>query len=389
MKRMAILLVVLLLALTACAKDEFTMPTGQDTCYTVTVLDPVGQPMPDITVEFAVGKQVVAQQSTDRAGVASVVLPVHTYTVTPVTQIYYYNVAAVTREQTDITVSLAYTPDPQTKTVFADGAEHALHFLTEGDTYVELIPGKRNYFLFAPDRAGTYRISAGTLQAGYYGTPEYVQQENLASADGQCSIRADMLGAELVLGVDAGEQEHCIVQILRIGEPENTLADAPWTEFVTTHTPAPFALELKVGQTLRYVDIFAEASAYMPVLAEDGLYHLNSADGPILYVNLGENAPYVSLRQLVEGNGKSGGTAFCRYFFDKDGELLKKEDYTEAISSYFPCLDPNYHIYPLTEDLAYMLQNGGAGWWDPTSEDYIFHGCTPEIGWLFSCCYVL
>ena len=56
---------------------------------------------------------------------------------------------------------------------------------------------------------------------------------------------------------------------------------------------------------------------------------------------------------------------------------------------------PVNDVYPLTEDLVYMLKNGGnmMGWWDSTNENnFLFESLgdafNPELGWMFAVCYV-
>ena len=89
-------------------------------------------------------------------------------------------------------------------------------------------------------------------------------------------------------------------------------------------------------------------------------------------------------------------TGVTRHFFDKDGVFQKKESYTECLLEYISCMDEKTGVYPLTEDLKYIIQNSGEqnGWWDP-QENYIFLeqsgekvvGINADIAWLFMCCY--
>ena len=369
--------------LTGCVGD---LPMGEETAYHIRAEDALGQPCAGLQVQFQAGGQVAAEIVTDEKGEAVAVLPEYGYQILPVTDAYYQ--VQTGREQ--VHIQLTHRPEETTRTVFANGREHTLYYIKEGNTFVQLQKGERSYFLFAPTREGRYRISGEDVLVGYFGSAEFVQPENLAEADGDgivCNVSPGMLGTELVLGVDGGK-DSCILQIQYLSEPEITWEELPWTQVAVTHHPQPFALDLEAGQKLTYLDIRAGKEDYPLFLGEDGFYRLYSQDGPMVYLNMGPSAPYVSLQQLVEGEGKIGGTAFCRYFFDENGEFVKKEDYTDILSSYFSCLDVNYGIYPLTEDLAYILQNGSIGWRDATSEDYMLLGCTPEIGWLFACCYV-
>ena len=70
----------------------------------------------------------------------------------------------------------------------------------------------------------------------------------------------------------------------------------------------------------------------------------------------------------------------------------------ECLREYIEHIDEATGLYPLTEDLKYILQQRGdyAGWWNPGSGIYLFvdenrvplDGVNHEIAWLFMCCYV-
>ena len=78
--------------------------------------------------------------------------------------------------------------------------------------------------------------------------------------------------------------------------------------------------------------------------------------------------------------------------YDEAGNAVRREDYTVCMQAYASNTDSKYGVYPLTEDLVYMLQQGGArkGWWDPENGNYLFGEVTdmnPENGWMFAVCY--
>ena len=120
----------------------------------------------------------------------------------------------------------------------------------------------------------------------------------------------------------------------------------------------------------------------------DGYYHFGTANGPVVLMHLGKKAPYVSLQTVIEGDGLGGGAPIREYFFDANGDFLKKEDYTDILRKYFENMDANAGVYPLTKDLEYIIKNGCHGWWEKDDPDYIFTDCNPEIGWMFALCYV-
>ena len=157
---------------------------------------------------------------------------------------------------------------------------------------------------------------------------------------------------------------------------------------------AATAFKLPSGTKLTQVDLTASTDTYKLVLDDQGIYHVGSKTGPVVYVKLGQGAPYVSMYDLLGMSG-FGGTRFGKKFFDANGNFLRKESYNVAMLAFTGAVDPNAGVYPLTEDLAYMLQNGGEGkgWWDPNDGNFLFKdgdgnidtSINLEIAWLFAC----
>ncbi len=424
MKRIVVLLLALclVLGLAACGSEE-TKPaaTGGETAaptladghteYRVSVADATGAPYTEgVIVRFMQGGTQASMQVVNEDGVAVKALPTGDYTVelqfTDKDVAFHYDRENLTlsADKTELTVTLA-------KGVSGDASYlHALSLLTEdfsdheayavevGCTYVELTASERNYFLFTPTESGNYRFSATDedVAVGYFGAPHFVQQLNVGTETEEgvtVSVRPDMISAGntgtavLVIGVDAPENMTSTTLVVeRIGEYVKTISDEPWSEVATTHTPAPFTFP---GGNLTYVDINeADASKYEIVKGEDGNYHLGTADGPILYVNLGKDSPVESLQVIIQGSGSFGGAPIRKYFYDENDQFVKKEDYTNILITYFENMDQDVGVYPLNDDLIYMIQQGCGGWWDETSPDYIFDGCNPELGWMFAVCYV-
>ena len=124
------------------------------------------------------------------------------------------------------------------------------------------------------------------------------------------------------------------------------------------------------------------------VMGADGFYHLGTADGPLMLIVLGKEAPNQSLEIMINGDGLAGGSPLRHYFYDADGNFIKKEDYTNIMQTYFEAMDEKTGVYPLTADLEYMIKNACSGWWTMDDPNYIFQGANEEIGWLFACCYI-
>lgn len=400
------------LALTACGGDtEETLPAT--TTYTVEVVDPQGNPYTSgVIARFMSNGQQVAMQVVDANGVATKELATGDYTVelqfTSESSCWYDAAGAVVSyDKPELQIVLINGVSGETRQINGysilnnASADHAAYILCEGYTYVELTAGERNYFIFTPTQAGTYQFStvSGDAGIGCYGSSFFVQDNSIAEVVDNTftiSVSGSMIGTDTtgtsnyVIGLDAtGTLDYAIVRIERIGDPEETIADKPWTEYETTVEINPFTLNADAAD-LAYVDITGKTGDFNFLYNEnDGYYHLNDVNGPVIYVHLGSDAPYVSLQVIIMGDGGlSGGAPIRHYFFDENGDFIKKEDYTDILITYFENMDQTAQVYPLTADLIYIIQNGCCGWWDVTSPDYIFEGCNPEIGWMFACCYI-
>ncbi len=413
MKKIKALLLVMcmllsLVSLAACQDGQGSTDNGTEAAYKVKVVDGAGAPYTSgVIVRFLKGTEQVAMQKVDENGVAEKTLEKGDYTVelmfTDDAEKYYYDTEGLTlsSEKTELEIVLYYTPSAESQTLSAQGKEYEAYRVSTGSTYVELTVGDRSYFLFSPTEAGTYKfsVSGEGVQIGYYGAPHFVQEINVAedledNAFTQ-SISADMIGtdgtgtATLVIGIDSESAAQCALTIERIGDPAWSLSDEPWTEYVCKNEIKSFTLDIKDGQKLTYVDIRGKTDDYNVVYNEaDGYYHMNSADGPVIYLNLGKDAPNASLQVVIMGDGAAGGAPIRKYFFDENEEFVKKEDYTEILMDYFDNMDETYGVYPLNEDLVYIIENGCSGWWDSESPNYIFDNSNPELGWLFACCYI-
>lgn len=396
--------------LAACGGEQAAANPSGGIEYVVKVVDGSGTPYTSgIIVQFMKNGEKAALQTIDENGVAAKSLAAGDYTVelmfTGDASEYYYEQEGLTltASQPELEVVLARNITTEAQTLHVEGNACEAYNVSDGSTHVKLIPDSRNYFLFTPTTAGTYEFSVSdeTAVLGYYGAPHFVQSVSAAElVDGKftMSIKASMIGTGdtgttvVVVGIDAGEAEECTLTIERIGEPAWDVSDEPWTIYQAT-TP-PTAYSLPAGASLQKFDIMAESGTYNLVLNEaDGFYHLNSADGPLVLMYLGEDVQYLDCFKTILDH-----TGVNRYFFDDNGEFIRKENYVDCLLQYIECMDEDKGVYPLTEDLKYILQMEGedSGWFDPEGSLYLFKddngmnidGINNEISWLFMCCYI-
>ena len=403
---LVMLLVVGMLAMAACVSEP-TPTTPAETTYKVTVADASNQPYTTgIVVRFMKDGQQVAMQVADENGVAEKVLETGTYTVeltfTGDADSYYYDSEGLTltAEKPELTVTLAKKAGEAVALLYNDdGSITYAQGAEAGSTYVELQEG-RNYFLFTPRTAGTYSFTTTDAAAvvGYYGAPHFVQPINIAEVVDNAfsiSVSASMIGTGdtgttvLVIGIDATQAGNCLLNIVRTGDPERTIADEPWIIYEATVDLELYALPQ--GAVLNSFDLTSDYTLVFN--EEDGFYHLNTADGPLVLVHLVEPSEYLaSFYTILENSG------VVKYFFDEDGKFVKKESYSECLLEYIMYSDEEKGVYPLTEDLKYIIQQRGdhSGWFDPSESLYLFKDengnnlldINPEISWLFMCCYL-
>ena len=398
-KILALLLATLLVAglLSACG--------GGEAAYSVQIVDAAGKPVTSgVVVKFLQGGTQAGMQVVNENGVAEKTLPKGDYTVelqfTDSEAVYKYDTSDLTLSpgKTQLQIVLNFGLSEETQTLVVEGKEFEARSVTAGGTEITLDGEDSSYFLFAPTESGTYEFSLSGSDAaiGYYGAPHFVQQTSAAEVKDNkftVSVRPDMIGTGntgttvLVIGVAAGEGS-AVLLIQRIGEHEWTVADEPWTTYEPTHTPTAYTFP---GTPVKEFDL--TAPSYTLVADAKGFYHLDSENGPLVLVRLGKNAEVQYLdpyETILEHTGVN------RYFYDDSGEFLRKENYADCLMTYIGCVDKDTGLYPLTEDLMYIIQNSGEhnGWWDP-EKNYIFlntageqiPGINADIAWLFMCCY--
>lgn len=377
--------------------------------YTVAVKDALGTPYTTgVVVRFMQDGQQVALQACDENGVAGKVLPRGDYTVelsfTDSEAEYYYDPSLqVSAKNPSVDAILAKTVSGEPQVLTVGSNELDVYEVTVGCTYVKTDATKRNYFLFTPTMAGMYEFSVigqTEAQIGYYGAPHFVQETSLVEMiDGKFSISvsASMIGvgeggtSVYVLGVD-NPSEGCVIGIQRTGDPQKTIEDEPWTIYKATSTLTEYSLP--AGAKLGEFDLTAATDTYKIVKNEqDGFYHLNDANGPLVLVRLAEDCDYIAcFATMLDRSGVS------KYFYDENKNFVKRESYSECLLEYIKYVDEVEGVYPLTEDLKYIIQQRGdyAGWWDIEGNGYIFKDANgnndpeinAEIAWLLMCCYL-
>ena len=372
-----------------------------DAEYTVKVVDALGNPYTETAlVRFMQdGQQKSLQQAKD--GVATKTLPRGEYNlvldlVDSERDYVYDTEATVTSTETSVELVVTYKLGEETAELYT--SETPVHFIGEGCTTVTVTGGERTYFLFNQERVGKFSfttVGGGTV--GYYGGTHMVQDHSAAEVVNntfELNIKAGQVGGQpLVIGVDSETDGEVILCVTYVGEPDWGVEDEP----VHTYQPTVelSAFTLPAGTKLADFDLTAEG--YNLVKDEQGIYHLNAVEGPVVYTYLTVKSKYLDPLQIVAE--KSGvGKVFWKDAENHTKESFeKRESYNACINAYCAVADADAGVYPLTDDLMYILQQHGEyyGWWNSESYSYLFKDANggidttinPSVAWLFACCY--
>lgn len=384
---------------------------GGNIDYTVNVKDYLGDAYTSgIVVQFMQNGTQVAMQPVNESGTAVKNLPAGDYNVvlafTGSENAYHFEGEyVVTAAENQIDVILSNKITEEAKNLSVNDSAYDAYAVNVGCTYVELDAENRNYFFFTPTVAGNYQFSVANganVEIGYYGAPHYVQEFSAAEVVDNSftvNIKDSMIGSgdggttTLVIGIDSKEStSNCVLCIKRLGDPLRDVTDEPWTVYETTAELSTYVLP--ENYEIQEFDLGASTDTYNLVYNEtDGFYHLDSVDGPLVLVSLFEDCEYIACFNTILDR-----TGVNKYFFDENGDFVKKESYDKCLREYLEVADEIEGFYPLTEDLKYIIQQHGeyAGWWDPDRSTYLFKDINGnkltdinnEIAWLLMCCYI-
>ncbi|MBQ8518620.1 MAG: hypothetical protein IJ455_03305 [Agathobacter sp.] len=351
--------------------------------YTVNVVDYAGNPIKDAVVSFVSGGNATPV-SVGSNGVATASLPVGNYDVQisfPKGKNYGFDksTATVSASKTSTTVIAAAKMSESSKTSFYNGEKSAYN-ITSGAVHTVIQANANNYFVFTPSTSGKYRIRTTNADAKVaYGGTEFWLYDNPDYSTNQYTtdISDGMIGGSYIITVTGASE--CVLIVERYGSVGETIQ--PTIYSASGSVPSGYT----APSSVTYVKV--SGSGINLVKGSDGYYHKDSATGPIVYANLGSTAPYISIADLVDHTG------FLKYFFTSNGSIQKIEEYTILMKEYANQATKTNGFIPLTDDLKYMIQNGGEyrGWWDKTVEGgfYLFEGenINQDIAWMFMLCY--
>ncbi|MBE6532596.1 MAG: hypothetical protein E7676_03690 [Ruminococcaceae bacterium] len=362
--------------------------------YTVTVVDEIGNPVSNVMVKLTDASGDIKTRVTDKSGKAF-------FNETKVNKIGKSNVVKLDKGLSNVKILTAeYELDKKTTNLRAvvcneDNILSISGQISDGAYAYNASQGTYNipslddtvYMCFMANERGIYKVSIQSddrdASVAYVGMPMYVQTTHVGDGeyDGKSfDLVIQDIKTPYVIAVSANGSADVAFSIERIGDAPLDPQYMPWTSVQATED------FIEVNTTiLTPLDI---ASAALSVeLREDGYYY---SSGKLVYVRIGSSSNYLdaSLALMAGCVDKNVGINIGGYVYDGD-TFVGKYSYNDMIAAYYEHCDSN-GVYPLTEELAEAIKLHGksAGWWNPTSPDFLFNGkpYKEENAWLFLCC---
>lgn len=237
---------------------------------------------------------------------------------------------------------------------------------------------------FCPDEIGLYKFTVDGESAliGYWGAGSFFVWDQTENKTNVLEKELDAVGQSIMVGV-SGVEGSFNMTIEKIGEAEE-IVQIQYNDYTVKHVPLDQYLIDTDGKVVTPVDITKSQNV---VKGSDGFYHLGTANGPVIYVNL-TNEVFDILQAFFGGYG----AMTMRGKYTDDNGVDYYYDFLNAMRIYATVLyDSDYDngLYPLTEDLKiFMLAFGGyQGWYnaEQTGFEAIKEDHNPESAWLVSC----
>lgn len=253
------------------------------------------------------------------------------------------------------------------------------NYLTLDETAITTI------YEFTPEETGLYKFIVDNEEAlvGYWGAGSFFVWDQTENKINVIERELDAVGQSIMIGVSNVEGEF-VMTVEKVGSVEE-IEQIEYIEYVVKHVPlAKYLIDLSADQTAVPVDITKPQTV---VKGSDGFYHLGSANGPIIYVNL--ISERFDLTQAFYGG--YGALTMRGKYVDEDGNETYYE-FLKAMQHYANVLynsDYENGLYPMSEDLMIFLKafGGYQGWYSPEQSGFeaIKAEHDPDSAWLVSC----
>ena len=419
MRTLCVLLAMLMAAmmLVACNDDASddgegnTPPANETLEYSVTILDMTGEHVSDVIVKVMKGEEQI-KMFPYRGQTQKLTLDKGSYTLeldlSSLEGKYTADAASLilTPEAPATTVRLVRTPEGERGIYVGDpiSRDYTAAYLVEAGTYhVTLTQGDYTFLVFAPTVAATYTFTyecESELTVSYHGSTFFVQGRDLTGVGDDVArfengisinVYPSNIGGDMVVALKSNVATSCTLHVKNAGDPGTRLEDQPWRPY--TEAPSRVAEQLAMNPTGTFTAVDLTDLSLKAVLGADGYYHVGSADGALLYIDLTSSTPYIPSIQTICANQRMG-----IYVYDASGNVIEKRSYNELFLQYGMPSDQDTHVdepirVALTEKLAEAIIEFGNkyGWWVENSDTNIFASTLAgmplnvEYAWLLYC----
>ncbi len=269
------------------------------------------------------------------------------YTVTetgPWTVTVYAYTSADGRVAGTVSFTVTFTPDASEPEVEKEEYQVSDTALALGDNTLTLLDtAVTTIYVFEPTETAVYTFTApeGVI-LGYWGAGSWFLS-NPNSTTNTYEWTCTGVGQTAYIGVSGVDGEFTL-NVAKTGDYEVVVTPiVPYENKATLET-----FTLPEGATLgEYVDVFGQT--HTAVLGEDGYYHLDSVDGPILLIDM----DYMDI--VLSAALQSDRPVMYAYMYDEDGNVTLKYDIGNAVKAYEAVMDENGY-YPVTEDILLFYQ---------------------------------
>lgn len=382
----------------------------------VTVQNHNGENLTDVVVKVRQGDRDVTSKVIGPTGQIAFTLPAGTYSLSlesPSGAKFFYDAdtAVLTPDAPEVTIKAyqgateSWKFNAPSKKVMVGYGEIEAPLAPEGTTCIELVSDDYTYVVFNPTRGGTFTFTASEgVDIAYHGIPILVYDDPRMKADENgvltipiedTSIGSDSV-SQLVFRLtpkEGYEADHAVITITRTGDiiksPEEQAqwiiveADKSALDALASFKEPAEGDKWHTLTTGKLTNLNIEDPNLTVVLGEDGYYHYGTADGPMVFVRMTSDSPY------LEDFVKICETDNLRcFFYAEDGTFLRKESYSALVTAYGEVANAD-GVVPLNAQLATAIQNFGGymGWWNYKGGNNIFGELMidPSIAWLFAC----
>ena len=364
--------------------------------YSVTAVDGLGNPMPNVIVKFIDPNGEIQTTVTNKTGVASLknILDCN-YTVklekgfsTAIIPNTEYSLSAENR-----TLTLVLRDEEKSADIFGDVPDGSYACsVSEGSYTINSVSDLTSYYVFTARKSGIYRFSVTSdsdVTIGYYGGPMFVQNSHLVDGeyDGKSfEITVQDTMTPYVIGITASKGATFSFTVERIADAPFNPEHLAWTNVEMKADIEGWAIP--DSAMLKDFDI---TDSTLSIVERDGLYY--TADGKQVYIKIKSTAeaylPGASLAYLAGFVDQQVGINIGGYIYDEEGNFVDKLSYNIMIKDYMDYCDSTYGVVPLTKELAECIQLHGRdkGWWNSESGNYLFDGydIVEDNAWLFLC----